>query len=197
MSRNATWTNSDGLVVGFGTHSDDNDVAAVEGTQGVKRTQKMRVTLSDLLDAATDASIPPQAAQIPRGSIITDAYVQTIVAAASAGNGATLDIGTWGRGSLTTPAVDDANGFADALTEARMSTVGEIISLKSDALAGVLIAQLDTGGTTVVGTPVGSVSLSDCVVACSYDTEAFTAGIVEITVEYIQPSYASVAAVAL
>jgi hypothetical protein len=196
MSRASTHT-FDGLVVGYGPHTVDNDVAAVEGSQGVKRTQKVRVTLSDLLDAATDASIPPQAAQIPRGSIITDAYVQTIVAADSAGNGATLDIGMWGRGSLATPAVDDANSIADALTEARMSTVGEIISLKSDALAGVAIAQLDTGGTTVVGTPVGTVSLSYCVIACSYDTEAFTAGVVEITVEYIAPSYEAVAAVAL
>ena len=196
MSRGNTWTNKDGLVVGFGTHSDDNDVAAVQSSGG-KQVQKVRFTLSGLLDAATNASIPPQTAQIPRGSIITDAYVQTIVAAASAAGTATLDLGTWGRGTLATPVVDDANGIADALTVARMNTVGEIINLKSDALGGVLIPQLDTGGTTIVGTPVGSVSLSDCVICASYDTQVFTAGIVEVTVEYLPPSYGSIAAVAL
>ena len=194
MARDATWTNSDGLVVGFGTHSVDNDVAAVQA-HGGKHIQKVRINLADVLTAATNASIPPQAAQIPRGSIVTDAYVQTIVAAA--GSSSTLDLGMWGRGSLATPVVDDADGLASGITLARMSTVGEIISLKSDAFAGAYIAQLDTGGTTVVGTPVGTVALADCVISAEWNTAAFTAGVIEVTVEYLPPSYDAVAAVAL
>ena len=194
MSRDSTRT-FDGLVVGYGPHSVDNNVACDSAGGGVKRIQKLRVLLADVTTAATEANTPAQSAQIPRGSIITDAYVQTIVAAA--GSSSTLDIGLWGRGSLATPVTDNADGIAENLTEARMSTVGEIISLKSDALAGIYLPQLDTGGTTVVGTPVGSVALDSCVISVEWDTAAFTAGEVEITVEYIPPSFNAVAAVAL
>ena len=196
MSREATWNNSDGLRVQFGTHSSDNDVAGVHAGSGPKKTMTVLLDLVDVTTAATEANTPIQSAQIKRGSIITDAYVETVIAAVSGGGG-TLDIGLWGRGTLATPAIDDADSIAAALTVSRMNTVGEIINLKSDALAGVAIAQLDSGGTTVVGTPVGSVSLSDCVPCFEWDTAVFTAGRILVTIEYIEPSMSAVAAVAL
>jgi len=172
MARGGTdWNNSDGLRVQFGTHTSDNESAGVHAGNGVKKTQTLLVTLADVTTAATDANTPIQAAQIKRGSIITDAYVQVLVAAA--GSSSTLDIGLWGRGVLATPVIDDIDSI------------------------GVAIPQLDTGGTTVVGTPVGTVSLSDCVICVEWDTAAFTAGKILITVEYIEPAMADVAAVAL
>lgn len=172
MSRGSTWTNSDGLVVGFGTHSEDNDVAAVRG--GTKRVLEVEYDLSGLSDAFAATNVKPQDPRIPRGSYITRATIQTLVAAASTGGG-TLDIGTWGVG-LTTEVVDDANGIVDAVTVAEMTSVGE-----THVCDGALILASD-------GVGVGAVSNSDVVIAPSYDTAVFQSGRIRLTVEFVVPA---------
>jgi hypothetical protein len=192
MSRSATWTNSDGLVVGFGTHSADNGVAAVDGGSGIKKTMTMMVDLVDVSTAATDANTPPQSTQIKRGSIITNAYIETVIAATGASS--TLDIGLWGRGTLATPVTDDANGIASGITIGEMTTVGEILDLKT-AKTGAYLSVQDAAGTPVIGKTVGATSLSDCVPSVEWNTAAFTAGRVIITIEYIEPQGSAVASV--
>lgn len=172
MARNSTWTNSDGLVVGFGTHSADNNVAAVRG--GTEKTLEMEIVLTDLVDTFAATNKDPQAVVIPRGSYITEAYIQTLVAATS-GGAATLDIGTWGVG-LTTEVVDDADGLVADVTIAEMTSIGEV-----HVLDGALVG---SSGQTAVG----ATSLSDVVIAPSYETAAFTAGKVRLTVKYIVPA---------
>jgi len=172
MSRGSTWTNKDGLVVGFGTHSEDNDVMAVRG--GTEKTVEVEIDLTALSDAFAATNVKPQDPRIPRGSIIKSAYIQTLVAAVSGGGG-TLDIGTWGVG-LTTEVVDDANGLVDAVTVAEMTSIGEV-----HVCDGALIS---SSGQTAVG----ATSLSDVVIAPSYDTAVFTAGKIRLTVEYIVPA---------
>ena len=189
MARANTWNNSDGLRIGFGRHTEDNGVANVTGRYGAKRTMQLMVDLVDVTTAATEANTPIQHAQIKRGSIITNAYIQTVVAATSGGS-ATLDIGLWGRGTLATPVTDDANGLHSGVTIAQMTTVGEIVGL-----TGAKVHEEDAAGTPRVGTAVGATSLSDCVISLEWNTAVFTAGRVLITVEYIEPSMSAVAAV--
>ena len=179
MARGSTWTNSDGLVVGFGTHSEDNNVSGVYRTSGGECNLVVEITLANLSDAFAATNVSPQDVRIPRGSIIKNAYLQTVVAPVSAGGG-TLDIGTWGVG-LTTEVVDDANGFVDAVTVAEMGVAGEGIQLDGD-----LIVDAATAASTVA--TVGATSNSDCVIAPSYDTAVFTAGKVKLHVTYIPPS---------
>ena len=169
MSRGSTWTNSDGLVVGFGTHSTDNDVSAVRG--GTEKTLEVEILLSSLSDAFAAANRKPQDVIIPRGSVVTEAYLTTLVAAVSAGGG-TLDIGFFG----TNGSADDPNGLVDAVTVAEMTSIGEV-----HVCDGAMVA---TAGQTAVGVT----ATSDCVIAPSYDTAVFTAGKVRLTMKYIVPA---------
>ena len=169
MSRENTWTNSDGLVVGFGTHSEDNDIAGVRG--GTEKTLEVEITLADLPDTFAAANRDPQEIVIPRGSVFVEGYLTTLVAATSGGAG-TLDIGTWGTGNV----VDDADGLVADVTIAEMTSIGEV-----HVLDGALIA---TAGTTAAG----AISDSDVVLAPSYETSAFTAGKVRLTLKYIVPA---------
>ena len=171
MSREATWTNSDGLVVGFGTHSVDNDVAAVRG--GTEKTLEVEYDLATLSDTFAATNVKPQDVIIPRGSVFVEGYLTTLVAAT--GSSSTLDIGTWGV-NASTPVVDDADGLVADVTIAEMTSIGEV-----HVLDGALIA---TAGTTAAG----AISDSDVVIAPSYETSAFTAGRVRLTVKYIVPA---------
>ena len=174
MPRNATWDNPDGLIVGFGTHTSDNAVPAVVSSNGLVIVRVLIDLVGDTADAAT-ALIPAgqqNAHRIPRGSTILRAGITTVVAAT--GSSSTLDIGTWSRG-LDTEVVDVAIGIHDAYTIAEMTTVGEFTPA-----AGTLI------GADVA---VGATSNSDCVIVWSYDTAVFTAGQVELYIEYLAPQY--------
>ena len=177
MSRDATWSNSDGLVVGFGTHSDDDDVpAVVSGGGGMRYVQTViyGVNIPDTA-SATNGIAYPQAHVIPRGSIIHRATLQVVIA--FTGSSSLLDIGLWSRGN-TTEVVDDADGLWDGGTIAEMTTVGE-----TNVLDGALLPLAD-GVTTGV---VGLVSNSDVILTAEWETAAFTAGKALLTVEYQPP----------
>lgn len=174
MPRNAVWDNPDGLVVGFGTHSSDNAVGAVTG-EGELVTYRQEIVLLDIPDVAVALTAGPQAAVIPRGSYFLEAHIQTVVAVTGASS--TLDIGTFSRG-LATEIVDDANGIVDAVTIAEMTSVGEIHVCDGAFLP---VASGVTGFA-------GAISNSDVVIVPSWDTAAFTAGVVILTVTYRKPS---------
>jgi len=183
MSRGSTWTNSDGLVVGFGTHSEDNDVAAVtQGANGIV-TLTAEYTLADLPDTFAATNVKPQDARIPRGSVITSAYIHTLVTPTSAGGTATLDVGLWGVG-LDTEVVDVADGIVADASITELDVIGSAI-----ACDGAYI--VDSADASATQYAVGAVSESDCVLAPSYETQVFTAGKVRIVVNYLPPSGSS------
>ena len=174
MARRSTWTNQDGLVVGFETHTEDNNVAAVTAGANGRVALKQEITLADLADTFAAANRDPQEVRIPRGSIITNAYLEVKVAAAGSG---TLDIGLWG----VNDAVDDADGIVADATQGELDTAGEI-----HICDGALVAS--SGGTAAAGViSVGATADADCVIAPSYETSAFTAGVVLLHVEFIPP----------
>jgi hypothetical protein len=182
MSRGNTWTNSDGLVVGYGTHSEDNNVSAVHaGANGV-RTITAEYTLVDLSDTFAATNVNPQDARIPRGSVIQSAYIHTLVTPTT-GSTSTLDIGLWGVG-LATEVVDVADGIIADASITEMDIIGSVIQCD-----GAYIADSATAASTQYA--VGAVSESDCVLAPSYETAVFTAGKVRVVVNFIPPSGSS------
>lgn len=177
MARGATWTNSDGLVVGFGTHTEDNNVQGVYKGANGEVTVVQEIILADLPDTFAATNVNPQDVRIPRGSVIKSAFLQTVVAPTGTG---TLDIGTWGVG-LATEVVDDADGIVADATTAEMGVAGEGILLD-----GPMIADAATAASTIA--TVGATSNSDVVIAASYETAAFTAGKVKLHLTYIPPT---------
>lgn len=173
MSRDATWSNDDGLVVGFGTHSDDSEVAAVVASGGGRVVLQREIVGVNLSDTYSATDFLPQEYVIPRGSVIIRATVQVLVAF-STGSSPTLDIGLFSKG-LATDVVDDADGIVVDMTAAELTSIGEV-----HICDGALVA---TAGQTAVG----ATALGDCVIAPSYETAAFTTGIALLTVEFQQP----------
>jgi len=173
MARGNTWTNSDGLGVGFGTHTADNNVPAVFKSSDGKVTVTAEFTLADLPDTFAAANRSPQEVVIPRGSVITEAFLHTMVAPTSAGGTATLDVGLWG----TNDVVDVADGIVADASITEMGAIGA--ALRCD---GALI--LDAATTQA---SAGATANSDVVIAASYETQAFTAGVVRLVLTYIPP----------
>lgn len=172
MARGATWTNSDGLVVGFGTHSSDNTVSAVTEDSAVK-TLVVQITGTELVDTFAATNIKPQDATIKRGSVIRAATL-LVTEAFTSGGAATLDIGTWSKGKAT-EVVDVAAGILSGAAITTIDAIGEVSRC---------------GGTLVASTiSCGATSDSDVVIAPSWGTAAFTAGKATLTIEYIEPRF--------
>ena len=181
MSRNAIWTNPDGLKVGFGTQSEDNEVASVyQGSNG-EVTVVQEIDLASLPAFASESSLvyPNNGVGaehvIPRGSIIKGGFVEVLVGAVGASGD--FDIGTWSRG-LATEVVDDSNGLKDSILVATIANVGDVILLDGD-----LVADADDSALAVAG----AISNSDVVITASYTT-VYTAGRIKLVVTYIPPT---------
>jgi hypothetical protein len=175
MSRGNTWTNSDGLVVGFGTHSEDNEVASVyRGSDGIVTVvQEIDMALLPAFGSESRTAYPNASGQehvIPRGSVFLGGEITVLVACTGAS--ADADFGTWGA------VVDDSNGLKDSVLVATVANVGDTLILDGD-----LIADSDDSGLAVAG----AVSNSDVVITGSYTT-AYTAGRVRLTVRYRPPT---------
>ena len=173
MSRDATWSNKDGLVVGFGTHSEDNEVAAVVSSANGVVVVEREIIGANLVDTYAIAQFFPQEHVIPRGSVILRASVQVLVAFSTASS-PTLDIGLFTKG-LATDVVDIADGLVADMTAAELTSIGEIHILDG--------AQVGASGQQAVGYN----GLGDCVIAPSYETAAFTTGKLILRVEYVPP----------
>lgn len=172
MARGSTWTNSDGLVVGFGTHTSDNSVMG-DNEDGAVKTLQVQIVGTELVDTFAATNIKPQDATIKRGSVIRAATL-VVTEVFTSGGAATLDIGTWSKGKAT-EVVDVANGILAAAAITTIDAVGEV-----SRCAGTLVASTISCGAT---------SDSDVVIAPSYNTAAFTAGKATLTIEYIEPKF--------
>lgn len=175
MARNNTHT-FDGLVVGYGTHTVDNNILRViEG--GTVKTYVIEVTdATDIedTDSITTASLPSQSVTIPRGSYIKSANFEVLTVFTSS-NAAVLDIGTYeagGDGSSTGD--DDADGIDADIAITAIDAVGDVVACNGALVAGVVSC--------------GAVSNSDVVVVFGWDAYAFTAGAGILTLEVVVPS---------
>jgi len=173
MGRNTTWVNSDSLAVGFGTHSEDNNVSAVTADGSVKTLVKYLpdATALEAVASITVASLNPQDVTIPRGSRILEASFQVTAAFTTSASGA-LNIGT-NRGITGAYTADDENGIDAAIAVTALDAIGAVVACDGALVAGV--------------TTCGAASTSDVKVVFAYTTGVFTAGAGYLTVRYLEP----------
>lgn len=174
MPREKTWTNPDGLVVGFGTHTTDNIVPGVTTDKGGFKIAKMLIDATTLEDvgSVTAASFFPQSIRIKRGAIIKRATLEAQVAAVSAGGG-TLTVGTY---KAQTPAtVDDQDGIDATVAVAALNAIGKIVICDGALVNGTVAA--------------GATADADVEIVATRATAAFTAGKFLLTVEYEEPAH--------
>lgn len=181
MARDNTWTNPDGLVVGFGTHATDTGYLTVTSQKGNVYRGQMKIVGANLedTDSVTAASpgLAPQAATIPRGSVITSAILQTVTAFDSAGDNGTLDIGTYDE-DTSSITVDDADGIDVDIAQSAIDAVGEVVRCDGASVVH---------GDDTAPVAVGTTSDSDVKVVAAYQTAAFTAGEAILYLEWVQP----------
>ena len=175
MARKALWENSDGLAVGFGTHTADNDVSSVVGGEGAVKTAVMTLTDATALEAMTAltvASFPPQGITIPRGSYILDANFQVTTGFTTSAS-ATLAIGT-NTGRVDGAYTADVEAGIDATVAiAATDAIGAVVACDGTLVGGVISC--------------GATSTTDVQLCFSYNVGVYTAGAGVLTVRYIEP----------
>lgn len=167
MGRDSTWTNDDGLVVGFGTRTSSNDQGGNVRTSGLEEEYVIEVLDGTAIGATDTAAVTGgDYADIPANSVITAAYFQVDTAFTSAG-AATLDIGLKQRDGTEVGGSDDVIDAAIALTA------------------------IDAAGETVAcdGSYIGaSVGANPVVPKFTYGTATFTAGAGKLVIKYLRPA---------
>lgn len=159
MARDNTWTNNDGLKIGFGTLDTTNDQAGEVHTKGIsKELVKVLNDASTVADTDT-AAVQGDEYPIPADAIIQRAYF--VVDTAFAGATAVLDIGVKQKDGTN---IDD-DGIDSAI---------DVTSLTAGAV-------IECDGA-LVGAEVGA---NDAYIMFTYDTAAFTAGAGRLYIEYI------------
>lgn len=162
MTRASTWTNSDGLVVGFGPNTPQTTGAAAKNYGGVGGA-KTAVTKFDWknLNAAATINVP-----VPAGTRVLD--VRLVV-----------DTGFTSTGTNTITVGDgsDADGFitATAATTVTMATAGAVILVDG----AYTIADTDT-----TAPQIKAYSAADTIDLASAQTD-WTAGAATLVVTYL------------
>lgn len=161
MARGNTWTNNDGLQVGFGTRDTNNFEGASIRTTG--RVNQLVIELG-FGNFPTSAGTAPSSKEfkIPAGSLIQSSSL--VVSSAFVG-GTSIGIGL--KNSAGTDI--DADGIDAAIATAVVNAVGKVV--QND---GALV-----GGVLTVGT--ADAYLSSVIVG------TYTAGRGTLTIEYVLP----------
>jgi len=156
MTRETSWTNADGLVVGNGGNYPERVVAGVAETDGGQKEARLQ------LDLAKYAVGAAATVAIPTGSIVKNVYMKVSETAASAG-AATLAVGD---GTLTW------------ITAAQ----GAVASI----VAGTPIQALGTAAYTATeGQLPPKVYAAGATLTVTVGTAVFTAGKATLVVEYV------------
>lgn len=182
MKRENAWYNKDGLIVGFGTRSEESDTQSY--VNGGSHVQEICVKLSDLTLLGTDATVgtgiyAPQyfanAPRIPANATVQEVRITTDTVATTS-DSADLLLGLYTVSPTTGVLVAvDADGLAAAGDSAvtNFDAVGETVVLGAGAGAAYV------GKKTVGSDPV--------VVAAVKVTGSFTAGALSVHVKYSLP----------
>ena len=157
--RDNYWTNADGLVVGFGTRSQDDAASSHFSPDGafIVSLPVIGVDLEDS-DSVTAATITGQGVSIPRGAILERATFH-VHEAFTSGGAATLDLGTYDADNASITG-DDPDGIDVDIAITAIDAVGDFIVCDG----------------ALVGAAVGATSDSDVTLVAAYQTAAFTAG---------------------
>lgn len=154
-----TWTNSDGLTILFGTTQATKSQGGHVDKSGPSVFLVADITLADLTDASAAVGSGLDSHEIPKGAMIRSFTTEVLVAAV--GVSATLDLGIIKAGTAGT---DDPDGFDVDIATATLTPAGASVTGDGDLVNTVLDAHYH--------------------LAASFETAAFTAGKVRVTVEY-------------
>jgi len=173
MARSATWTNSDGLVVGFGPRDSVNDVAGTVRTQGNEEMIIMELNAADMPTASGTARLATDV-PIPANSYITKATLHVLTTFNDADANPTMTIGLVNSAGTAI----DIDGLYAGLTElSGQLTAGAVVEGDVATYGGALV-----NGTASVGS-------SDAYITAALDTGAWDAGLARLTVWYLKRSY--------
>ena len=164
MTRNATWTNADGLDVGFGTRDSKNINGATVQTEGNVESFSMILDW-DTLPTAAPLLPSTKSVPIPAGSAIHSATLRVIVAFTS-GGATTLDIGLRELDGT----VIDLDGIDAVIAKTVIDGIGDTVQCNG-ALVNLLV----------------DVGTADAYIATTTTTGPYTAGQAELTIEYSKP----------
>lgn len=156
MTRAVTWTNSDGLVVGFGPNSPERSVAGVASMDGGQKEARLYLDLKEYAVGAAGT------VSIPAGSIVKNVYLD-VTETGTSGGSATLAVGD---GTLT-------------WITAAQGAVANIV-------AGTPIQSLGTAAYTATeGQLPPTVYAAAATLTATVGTAVFTAGKATLVVEYV------------
>lgn len=172
MPRKATYS-MDGVMVGYGPHTDDTGMATKVSTAGARQHLVVDIT-GAMLNAAGTVTGPAttqvwytHGATIPADSLLESATL--FVTTAFVGGSATLDIGIWqSRKSAGTPGtVVDEDGI-------------------DVAIGGTAFAELEDNDVIACnGALIGTVLAYDSAVGFDIDAATITAGKATLVITYI------------
>lgn len=153
MARKATWSNSDGLVVGFGTNKPDNQTGGVVKTEGHLKEARMYI------DYTTATTVSPYGIVLPAESLLVSCWVEVGTAWATSDAGK-IEVGY--IGGDVDALVDDLDeqagtgGTANSKFYADgpdlVSTTAQLhpVSLASETRIGITKANNFTAGTATI-----------------------------------------------
>lgn len=163
-----TWTNSDGLKVRFGTAEPNSAYGGEVAPSGIFKVVEFDVDLTDLTDIASTVTYLSDTYIIPAGAIVEQ--VDVVVIEASAGTNSNFDLGF--RKASDRTAYDD-DGLLIAADGWHTSAQGTTTIYRQ--------------GDTDHGAVLGIVLTNDSYIVASYDTAAFTDGVIKIRIYWYTP----------
>lgn len=164
------WYNEDGLLIKYGPNSYKSDAKAGTFATSISGENVVEFTL-DLTTLTDAAAIQNDHVRLPHKALVTKVELVVTTAATSAG-AAVLDIGVIDADDRTSNGDDDYLVAAAALTS--IDALGDVVT----------IIQGGTAHGAGVGAAVNAEG-AGVLVTASYDTAAFTAGVVKVRVFYI------------
>lgn len=158
--RKTTWTNKDGLYVGFGAREAEANTGSNHGGASAIRTMTLKIGATALKDAVAAADLE-NAAVIPAGALLLSANL-FVTTAFTSGGVAVLDIGTYKAADNT---AEDDDGIDAAIALAALGAGASIVCDGADI------------NTVVTG--------EGFKISASYDTAAYTAGEATLVIRYL------------
>jgi len=172
MARAATWTNSDGLEVGFGQRTSVTDYAGTVRTQGNECMIVMEINAADMPTASGTAR-KAYDMYIPAGAYITKATLNVTTTFADSDANPTMTIGLVDEDG----SVIDIDGLFAGLTEASgVLTAPSVVEGDVATYGGALVNGIDHIGT------------ANGYITAALDTGAWDAGFAQLTVWYLLPT---------
>lgn len=172
MSRSATWTNSDGLEVGFGRRDSEYKYAGTVRTKGNEEMVMLSIKASEM-PLYEGSAVSSKAIGIPAGAYITKATLDVVTSFADADANPTMTIGLVDSAGTAI----DIDGIFAGLTEASgQLTAPQVVEGDVGTYGGALV-----NGTDHIGTAVGYLT-------ADLDTGAWDSGEAILTVWYLKRS---------